>query len=130
MYRTNRADLSEERSAWLPWRGDDHGSRWTQDGGDMRTISTVLAIIIGGTAAIGTWPLHGQVPMQKTQAPGFFRIMVGDFEVTALNDGVIPWPTKTVLPTATTEQIEKGLFDMGLTDPVGMSYNAFLVNTG
>jgi len=90
----------------------------------------MLAIIIGGTAVMGTWSLHGQVPMAKTQAPGFFRTMVGDFQVTALNDGVIPWPTKTVLPTATAEQIEKGLFETGLTDPVGMSYNAFLVNTG
>ena len=28
-------------------------------------------------------------PMQKTQAPGFYRMMVGQIEVTALLDGVI-----------------------------------------
>jgi glyoxylase-like metal-dependent hydrolase (beta-lactamase superfamily II) len=67
--------------------------------------------------------------MAKTQ-PGFYRIMLGDFEVTALNDGVVPFPTKVVLPKATPEQIKSGLAASGLTGPVGMSYNAFLINTG
>ena len=26
-------------------------------------------------------------PMAKTQAPGFYRMMLGDFEVTAISDG-------------------------------------------
>src|SRR5580704_15952763 len=68
--------------------------------------------------------------MVKTQAPGFYRMMLGDFEVTALNDGVVAYQTTQVLPKATPEQIKSGLFDNGLTDPVDMSYNAFLVNTG
>ena len=57
-------------------------------------------------------------------------MMLGDFEVTALNDGVIAYPTKQVLPKATDAQIASGLSENGLTDPVGMSYNAFLINTG
>ena len=69
-------------------------------------------------------------PMVKTQAPGFYRIMIGEFEVTALNDGVIAYPTAQVLPKATPEQIKSGLEENGLTDPVEMSYNAFLINTG
>lgn len=69
-------------------------------------------------------------PQVKTQAPGFYRMMLGDFEVTALNDGVIAYPTKQVLLKATEEQITSGVFESDLTDPVGMSYNAFLVNTG
>lgn len=67
--------------------------------------------------------------MTKTQ-PGFYRMMLGDFEVTALNDGVIWYPASRLLPTATPEQIESGLSESGLTDPVGLSYNAFLINTG
>jgi glyoxylase-like metal-dependent hydrolase (beta-lactamase superfamily II) len=69
-------------------------------------------------------------PMVKAQAPGFYRMMLGDFEVTALNDGVVAYPTIQVLPHATPEQITSGLSECGVTDPVGMSYNAFLVNTG
>lgn len=67
--------------------------------------------------------------MAKSQ-PGYYRLMLGDFEVTALNDGVIAYPTARVLPTATPEQIKDGLSENSLTDPVGMSYNAFLINTG
>jgi hypothetical protein len=37
-------------------------------------------------------------PMRKTQAPQFWRMMLGDFEVTALNDGVVTYRTKRVLP--------------------------------
>src|SRR5687767_12765439 len=32
---------------------------------------------------------HAEAPMAKTQAPGYFRMMLGDFEVTALHDGSI-----------------------------------------
>jgi glyoxylase-like metal-dependent hydrolase (beta-lactamase superfamily II) len=75
-------------------------------------------------------PSGAAAPLAGTQAPGFYRMMLGDFEVTALNDGVISYPTTRVLPTATPEQIKKGLSDNGLSDPVGMSYNAYVINTG
>jgi glyoxylase-like metal-dependent hydrolase (beta-lactamase superfamily II) len=67
--------------------------------------------------------------MVKTQ-PGYYRVMLGDFEVTALNDGVVEYPAHRVLPTATPQQIRTALTAAGVTDPVGMSYNAFLINTG
>jgi len=67
--------------------------------------------------------------MVKTQ-PGFYRMILGDFEVTALNDGVVAYPISRVLPTATAAHIKSGLAENGLTDPVGLSYNAFLINTG
>ena len=63
-------------------------------------------------------------------AAGFYRMMLGDFEVTALNDGAVSYATSRVLPTATPEQIKEGLSASGITDPVAMSYNAFLINTG
>ena len=64
-------------------------------------------------------------PMAKAQAPGFYHMMLGDFEITALNDGVVAYPTIQVVPHATPEQIASGLAESGVTDPVGMSYNAF-----
>jgi hypothetical protein len=79
--------------------------------------------------AINVVSAFAAAPMVKTQ-PGFYRMMLGDFEVTALNDGVVGYPTAQLLPTATPQQIEKGLSENGLRDPVGMSYNAFLINTG
>jgi glyoxylase-like metal-dependent hydrolase (beta-lactamase superfamily II) len=73
---------------------------------------------------------HAAAPMVKTQAPGFYRFMLGDFEVTALNDGVVAYPTTHVLPKATSDEINRRLAENDLTDPVDMSYNAFLINTG
>lgn len=97
----------------------------------MWTDRNTLAIVIGVAFAV-CWltPAHAAAPMVKTQAPGFYRMMLGDFEVTALNDGVVAYPTTQVLPTATPQQIKNGLSENSLTDPVDMSYNAFLINTG
>src|SRR6266700_93196 len=83
-------------------------------------LMLVLCGVTAGRAAL---------PLVKTQ-PGFYRLMLGDFEITALNDGVVAYSTRRVLPTATPEEIKSGLTENALTDPVGMSYNAFLVNTG
>ena len=92
----------------------------------MRYIVSILGLWL--FAAAPSSP--AAVPMVKTQAPGFYRMMLGDFEVTALNDGVIDYATAQVLPKATPEQIKTGLYEYGVTDPVGMSYNGFLINTG
>ena len=94
----------------------------------MKSQFAAMAGLALGMACAG-W-VHAGAPMVKTQAPGFYRIMIGEFEVTALNDGVIAYPTAQVLPKATPEQIKSGLEENGLTDPVEMSYNAFLINTG
>ncbi|MGE0498272.1 MAG: MBL fold metallo-hydrolase, partial [Ramlibacter sp.] len=36
-------------------------------------------------------------PMAKTSAPGFYRVMLGDFEVTALSDGTVALPVDKLL---------------------------------
>lgn len=93
----------------------------------VRRTAMFLALAL---SAMAVQPTNAAAPQIKTQAPGFYRMMLGDFEVTALNDGVIAYPTKQVLPKATEARIASGLFESGLNDPVGMSYNAFLINTG
>lgn len=87
------------------------------------------ATILSGLVFAGISSGYAAPPAVKSQ-PGFYRMMLGDFEITALNDGVVPYVTKRVLPTASAAQIRRELYEAGLTDPVGMSYNAFLVNTG
>jgi hypothetical protein len=61
-------------------------------------------------------------PLAKTQ-PGFYRMMLGDFEVTALDDGVVPYQTTRILPTAAPEQIKAGLADR---DPKSLTTMTFL----
>jgi glyoxylase-like metal-dependent hydrolase (beta-lactamase superfamily II) len=90
------------------------------------------AQIIGTIALFiaGALPASAPARQTKPQAPGFYRLLVGAIEVTALNDGVVSYRTAQLLPTATPEQISKSLYEAGLTDPWGMSYNAYLINTG
>ncbi|WUR15543.1 MBL fold metallo-hydrolase [[Empedobacter] haloabium] len=68
-------------------------------------------------------------PMVKTQAPGFYRTMVGDFEVTVVNDGTVDLPMDKLLQ-APKPKIDQALSHHYLTAPVETSVNAFLVNTG
>ncbi len=69
-------------------------------------------------------------PMAKTNAPGFYRFMLGDFEVTALNDGTTDLPVDTLLKGMTKEQVDELLAKNYLKSPTETSFNAFLVNTG
>jgi glyoxylase-like metal-dependent hydrolase (beta-lactamase superfamily II) len=69
-------------------------------------------------------------PLAKTQAPGFYRMMLGDIEVTALNDGVVPLPVDKLLTNASPEDIRSSLARVYLAVPVETSFNGFLVNTG
>jgi glyoxylase-like metal-dependent hydrolase (beta-lactamase superfamily II) len=54
--------------------------------------------LLAGSAAAATvgavagFPAHAAAPMSGKQAPGYYRYKVGDFEVTAVTDGVRPTP--------------------------------------
>jgi glyoxylase-like metal-dependent hydrolase (beta-lactamase superfamily II) len=74
--------------------------------------------------------VQAAAPMAKTQAPGYYRLMVGDIEVTALSDGTAMLPVKDLLVNATPEEITNSLSRSYLASPVETSINGFLVNTG
>ncbi len=69
-------------------------------------------------------------PLLKTQAPGYYRQMVGDIEVTALSDGTAMLPVKDLLVNASPEEITHLLARAYLASPLETSINAFLINTG
>ena len=73
---------------------------------------------------------HAAAPAVKAQAPGYYRMMLGDFEVTALSDGVLELPATKILTSTTPERVDQLLKRAYLSDPVPTSVNAFLVNTG
>jgi glyoxylase-like metal-dependent hydrolase (beta-lactamase superfamily II) len=68
-------------------------------------------------------------PIAKKQAPAFYRLMLGDFEVTALSDGSNMLAATKLLHGDLT-QIEGALKRDFLGDVVETSHNSFLVNTG
>jgi len=73
---------------------------------------------------------HAAAPMVKTPAPGYFRMMLGDFEVTALSDGTADLPVDQLLTGTTKEKVDAALGKVFLASPLQTSVNAFLVNTG
>jgi len=89
----------------------------------------VLAAAIAGGFAAAPGAASAAAPQVKTQAPGYYRMMLGDFEVTALSDGTVDLPVDKLLkqPAArTTAELKKGF----LGAPTETSVNGFLVNTG
>ena len=62
--------------------------------------SHLLAAVLLGLGAMGAMaPTRAAAPMLKTQAPGYYRFMLGDFEITALSDGTLALPVDKVQPT-------------------------------
>ncbi len=71
------------------------------------------------------------IPQGKSQAPGYFRIMVGGAEVTALYDGSSIFPL-TLFKNASPETLQRDVADIDGDAPkvVNGSVNSFLINTG
>jgi glyoxylase-like metal-dependent hydrolase (beta-lactamase superfamily II) len=72
---------------------------------------------------------HAAAPMVKTQAPGYYRMMLGDFEITALSDGTVGLPVDQLLNEPPAKSA-KALAHAYLKAPVETSVNGFLINTG
>jgi glyoxylase-like metal-dependent hydrolase (beta-lactamase superfamily II) len=64
------------------------------------------------------------------QAPGYYRIKVGDFQVTALSDGVVEGPIAQLIVDAKPGEVESALKANGESGPYMGNLNAFLINTG
>ncbi|MGB9110621.1 MAG: MBL fold metallo-hydrolase [Telluria sp.] len=91
------------------------------------TLSAIAAASLAAVALASA--AHAAAPMVKTPAPGFYRIMVGDIEVTPISDGTVDLPMDQLLrqkAELTKATLEKNFMKV----PVETSDNAFLVNTG
>src|SRR5262245_50181308 len=91
-----------------------------------------------GTAAAATAgsliapSARAAAPATGKQVPGFYRYKVGDFEVTAFNDGFAKVPKLEALvvnqpPEATAKVIEEAFIPK---DDLRIPFNPLLVNTG
>jgi glyoxylase-like metal-dependent hydrolase (beta-lactamase superfamily II) len=91
----------------------------------LRALAAALAaaLLFSGAAEAGA-------PQQKTQAPGYYRMMLGAIELTALSDGTFPMETDKLLTNIKPEELAAALARSFLKNPVEASVNGFLVNTG
>ncbi|RCS22586.1 MBL fold metallo-hydrolase [Phyllobacterium salinisoli] len=73
---------------------------------------------------------YAAAPFAKTQAPAFYRMALGDIEVTALSDGTLPVPLEKFFNNTTPDHVDAVLRSVFLESPVDLSVNAYLFNTG
>ena len=93
-----------------------------------RTICAAAAVMAVGLPFIDA--ARAAAPMVKTPSPGYYRMMLGDFEITALSDGSLRLKVGEVLTHANPARVGKSLARAFLTEPVETSDNAYLINTG
>ncbi len=90
----------------------------------LRRLAVAGLFVLGSSLAVA------EAPQQKTQVPGYYRLMLGQFEVTALYDGAIDLDEK-LLKNIDKRDIQRLLAREFLKGPkVQTAVNAYLVNTG
>jgi glyoxylase-like metal-dependent hydrolase (beta-lactamase superfamily II) len=110
-------------------------------GGNAMTQLTRRSALAGAaaiTAAAAIGPLtatksaRAATPLSGKQAPGFYRYKVGDYEITAIHDGVwLPDITPTLVRNVSVPEIQKTLSDQfQRTDKMVVPFTPIMVNTG
>ncbi len=99
---------------------------------NIRKFKTKVTAALAATATIAflTTTANAAAPMAKTSAPGYYRMMLGDFEITALSDGTVNLPVKDLLTNTTPAAVDKALAKSYLKNPLETSVNGYLINTG
>ena len=101
----------------------------------MNTTHLLRASVLAVAAVLAATSFTANVafaaaPMVKKSAPGYYRIMLGDFEITALSDGTVPFPMDKLLTNTTPAKIAAAFKKYYVTNPVETSVNTYLINTG
>jgi glyoxylase-like metal-dependent hydrolase (beta-lactamase superfamily II) len=98
--------------------------------GILKTRFSRSLMLAAAALAFASVDASAGAPMAKGPQAGWFRMKVGDFEVTALSDGTADLPMDKLLTNTTPDKVTKALGDQFMKAPVETSVNAFLVNTG
>ncbi|OHX14310.1 MBL fold metallo-hydrolase [Chromobacterium sphagni] len=99
----------------------------------MQTLaaSLALALATATTTLLPAFPSYAAAPQVRVQAPGYYRMMLGQFEVTAVSDGTVKVALDKLLSGEEPQQIRR-LLENGFQKPdqAETSINTFLINTG
>jgi glyoxylase-like metal-dependent hydrolase (beta-lactamase superfamily II) len=93
-------------------------------GRSMGTAAALAAFMLIGAGSQAAAPFSG------TQSPGYYRMKLGDFEITALTDGTFMMPVGKMLTNVSPAELRQALESQFLRDPLALSVNGFLINTG
>ena len=89
-----------------------------------KSYLTAIVSILAVSSALA------QISIAKNGTPGWYRMRLGNFEVTALSDGTLQLPVDKMFTKVNPSRIRSLLSRSGLSNDVRTSVNAFLVNTG
>jgi glyoxylase-like metal-dependent hydrolase (beta-lactamase superfamily II) len=96
----------------------------------MRTLFFAAAVAAFTAAAPLPSVVFAAAPQVRVQAPGYYRYSLGDYEITALLDGVHDVSVNDLAVGAKPGELSRLLDRQHLSSPVEGSINAFLINTG
>ena len=99
----------------------------------MTQSHLLRAITLGAMIAAGSLAstiATAAAPMVKKSAPAYYRMMLGDFEITALSDGTVNLPMDKLLKNSSVEATNKAFEKYYLKSPIETSVNTYLINTG
>lgn len=91
----------------------------------MKIPFLTLALLTFSAGALST-PL----PVTQPQAPGYYRMSLGDWQVTAVSDGTVAVPFDTLLTGISPEALRQRMADASLPVKAETSINTFVINTG
>ena len=97
----------------------------------MKTILSSIRSCLVACLAVALLPSAGaQTAMSNSEPPGWYRMRLGQFEITALHDGTLQLPADKVFTKISSARIGSLLARAYLPNDVTLTVNAFLVNTG
>ena len=94
------------------------------------SVGLVARLAAAGLAVLAVPAVQAAGPAAKTQAPGFYRTELGDFEITTILDGVLFLDPQGLLTNTKPEHVTEVLGKQFLKSPLETSVNTFLINTG
>jgi len=100
---------------------------------DRRTVLVgATALTASALTATVSTPARAAASASGKQAPGYYRYKIGDFEITAINDGVwMPDVSANFFPNASVADAQKALSDQfQRTDKLIIPITAMMVNNG
>lgn len=99
----------------------------------MKSLTKVLPAIAAAflPLSVSAEPAHAaRVERSAAQAPGFYRVMLGDFEITVLTDGTTPVPFADLLHGISRGELAEIFRAAGEPLDRETSINSFLIDTG
>ena len=93
-------------------------------------FSAIKSSTVAFTALFALSCAHAQTPLSNDVSPGWYRMRLGQFEITALWDGTLDVPADKIFTKVDPGRIRSLLSRAYQSNEVTLTVNAFLVNTG